>query len=177
MATGEAKFGSITVLVNNAGITGPSVDTADLNEEEYLKMCAINQHSVFFGMKAVIPAMQQADGSSIVNILSIAGIVASLGSTIACTGSKYAVRGMSKKAAVEYGAHNIRVNSVHPSAILTPMLDQNPQEQLDYVKRSIPLGRIAEPKEVSALVLFLASDEASYISGGEYLVHGGWAAR
>lgn len=178
VAAGESKFGKITVLVNNAGILGPITKTADLSEADFQNVCAVNQTSVFLGMRAVIPGMLAAGIGSIVNISSIAGIAANYGfPSIAYVGSKFAVRGMTKATAIEYGPQNIRVNSVHPGFIRTPMMvdatDENGGESIAL----IPLGRIADPAEVSNLVLFLASDDASYITGAEHLVDAGMMAQ
>jgi 3alpha(or 20beta)-hydroxysteroid dehydrogenase len=174
----EAAFGRITILVNNAGILGPITRTADMTEADFLKVCAVNQTSVYLGMKAVIPSMLAAGIGSIVNISSIAGIAANYGfPSIAYVGSKFAVRGMSKATAIEYGPNNIRVNSVHPGFIRTPMMVEGTDENGGESLGMIPLGRIAEPVEVSNLVLFLASDEASYITGAEHLVDAGMLAQ
>jgi 3alpha(or 20beta)-hydroxysteroid dehydrogenase len=170
-------FGTIDILVNNAGILGPMATTADLTEEGYAQVCAINQHSVFYGMKAVLPVMVKAGRGSIVNISSIAGMAANYGfPSLAYVASKFAVRGMTKATAVEYGKHNIRVNSVHPGFIQTPMMVEATDEVGGDALAQIPLGRIAEPIEVSNLVLFLASDESSYITGSEHLVDAGMLA-
>ncbi len=177
VAKAEERFGKVDILVNNAGILGPMATTADLTDEGYEQVCQVNQHSVFYGMRAVLPAMLRAGGGSIVNISSIAGMAANYGfPSIAYVASKFAVRGMSKAVAVEYGRHNIRVNSVHPGFIQTPMMVEATDEGGGDALREIPLGRIAAPEEVSALVLFLASDEASYVTGAEYLVDAGMLA-
>jgi 3alpha(or 20beta)-hydroxysteroid dehydrogenase len=170
-------FGGIDILVNNAGILGAMANTEDLTEEDYLKVCAVNQHSVFYGMKAVLPAMLERGGGSIVNISSIAGMAANYGfPSLAYVASKFAIRGMTKATAVEYGKHNIRVNSVHPGFIMTPMMVEATNEEGGDALAEIPLGRIADPSEVSNLVLFLASDESSYITGSEHLVDAGMLA-
>ncbi|MCW6536072.1 SDR family NAD(P)-dependent oxidoreductase [Sphingomonas lycopersici] len=169
--------GTIDILVNNAGILGPMTTTAELSEESYRQVCAINQDSVFYGMKAVLPAMVKAGRGSIVNISSIAGMAANYGfPSLAYVASKFAVRGMTKAAAIEYGKHNIRVNSVHPGFIQTPMMVEATDEAGGDALAQIPLGRIADPEEVSNLVLFLASDESSYITGAEHLVDAGMLA-
>jgi 3alpha(or 20beta)-hydroxysteroid dehydrogenase len=174
----EQAFGPITVLVNNAGILGPMAKTVDLAEADYMHVCAVNQHSAFLGMKAVLPSMLRAGRGSIVNISSIAGMVANYGfPSLAYVASKFAVRGMTKAAAVEYGPHNIRVNSVHPGFILTPMMVEATDEVGGDALALIPLGRLADPDEVSQLVLFLASDESSYISGSEHVIDAGMIAQ
>jgi 3alpha(or 20beta)-hydroxysteroid dehydrogenase len=177
VARAEAAFGPVTVLVNNAGVLGPVAKTVDLDEAAYMKVCATNQHGVFLGMKAVIPSMLKAGGGAIVNISSIAGIVANYGfPNVAYVGSKFAVRGMTKAAAMEYGSKKIRVNSVHPGFIQTPMMVEATNEEGGDALALIPLGRIADPSEVTNLVLFLASDEASYITGAEHIVDAGMTA-
>jgi 3alpha(or 20beta)-hydroxysteroid dehydrogenase len=179
LKTAEDAFGPVNVLVNNAGILGPTKPAADFDYADYVRVCEVNQHGTFLGIKTVIPSMIRAGGGSIINISSIAGMAAPTGSpNLAYVASKFAVRGMSKAAAMEYGPSNIRVNSVHPGYILTPMMiagmgDSDGGAAAD----AIPIGRIAQPDEVSQVVLFLASDEASYISGAEYLVDGGILAQ
>lgn len=174
----ESTYGTVTVLVNNAGILGPIGETSELDEAEYLKVCAVNQHSQFYGMKTVIPSMKQAGGGSIVNISSIAGIVSIVGSpNLAYVGSKFASRGMTKHVAVEHGPDNIRVNSVHPGYIKTPMMVAATDEDGGGIGEQVPLRRMADPDEVSSLVLFLASDDSSYISGMEHVIDGALTAQ
>lgn len=178
VSEGTSAFGNITVLVNNAGILGPIAKTGEMTEEDYLKVIAINQHSVFLGMKTVLPSMLKAGIGSIVNVSSVAGMVAIYGCpSLAYAGSKFAVRGMTKATAAEYGSQNIRVNSVHPGFIMTPMMVEATDESGGDATGLIPLGRIADPSEVTNLVLFLASDESSYITGAEHIVDGGMIAR
>lgn len=171
------KFGNITVLVNNAGVLGPMAKTEDLDEDEYMKVCSINQHSAFLGMKSVLPSMVEAGIGSIVNISSIAGIVANYGfPSLAYVASKSAVRGMSKATAIEYGDKNIRVNSVHPGFIKTQMMADATDESGGEALKDIPLARLAEPIEVSKAVLYLASDDSSYVTGTEQVVDAGMTA-
>lgn len=170
-------LGAPTILVNNAGIIGPIHETTELAEEDYLRIVAINQHSQFYGMKTVIPFMKQAGGGSIVNISSTAGMISVVGSpNLAYVGSKFASRGMTKHVALQYGPDNIRVNSVHPGYILTPMMIAATDENGGGVADLVPLRRLADPDEVSSLVLFLASEDSSYISGTEHVIDGGLIA-
>lgn len=174
----EATFGPVTVLVNNAGIIGPIAETVEFDEDEYHRVCAVNQHSQFYGMKSVIPSMQKAGGGSIINVSSVAGLVSIVGSpNLAYVGSKFASRGMTKHVAVQYGNDNIRVNSVHPGYIKTPMMVAATDEEGGGITSQIPLGRMAEPDEVSQLMVWLASDESSYISGTEQVVDAGLTAQ
>ncbi|MFJ2557490.1 MULTISPECIES: SDR family NAD(P)-dependent oxidoreductase [unclassified Streptomyces] len=174
----EEAFGTVNVLVNNAGVLGPVTPTVELGEEEYLHVCAVNQHSQYYGMKTVIPSMQRAGGGSIVNVSSIAGIVSIVGSpNLAYVGSKFASRGMTKHVAVQYGPDNIRANSVHPGYIKTPMMAAATDENGGGIAEAVPLRRMSEADEVSSLVLFLASDDSSYISGTEHIIDGGLTAQ
>jgi 3alpha(or 20beta)-hydroxysteroid dehydrogenase len=174
----EMTFGPVTVLVNNAGIIGPIAETVELDEEDYHLVCAVNQHSQFYGMKCVIPSMQKAGGGSIINVSSVAGIVSIVGSpNLAYVGSKFASRGMTKHVAVQYGKDNIRVNSVHPGYIKTPMMVAATDEAGGGITSQIPLGRMADPDEVARLMVWLGSDESSYISGTEQVVDAGLTAQ
>ncbi|RIX52072.1 SDR family oxidoreductase [Paenibacillus nanensis] len=169
----EEAFGPVHVLVNNAGIT-TAKSILETSEEEYRRIVDINQVSVFLGMKAVIPSMQKAGGGSIVNISSINGIV---GGAVGYTDTKFAVRGMTKAAALECSHYGIRVNSVHPGVIATPMVVQeDTKAAVEEFAKHIPLKRVAQPEEVSNIVLYLASDESSYSTGAEFIVDGGITA-
>jgi 3alpha(or 20beta)-hydroxysteroid dehydrogenase len=177
VAAGEARFGPINVLVNNAGIIGPVAKTEELSQADFLKVCAVNQLGVFLGMQAVLPAMVAQGGGSIVNISSISGIVAIVGTpNLAYAGSKFAVRGMTKQVALEYGKQGIRANSVHPGYVKTPMMVAATDEDGGGAAAAIPIGRFAESDEISPLVVFLASDEASFITGMEHVIDGGMTA-
>ncbi|WP_435950902.1 glucose 1-dehydrogenase [Psychrobacter sp. DM8] len=168
------KFGQIDVLVNNAGITTHK-SILDTSVDDYRKILEINQVSVFLGMKAVIPTMKAAKQGSIINISSINGLV---GGAIGYTDSKFAVRGMTKAAALECAPFGIRVNSVHPGVIATPMISQgDTKDAVEAFAKTIPLQRVAQPEEVSSMVLFLASDDSSYSTGSEFIIDGGLTAK
>lgn len=169
----EAVFGPVNILVNNAGIS-MSKSIFDMSLEDYKKIVNINQVSVFLGMKSVLPSMQKAEGGSIVNISSMNGIV---GGAVGYTDTKFAVRGMTKAAALQVGHLGIRVNSVHPGVIETPMVTQGDAvKQIKEFAKSIPMRRMAQSKEVTNMVLFLASDESSYSTGSEFVIDGGLTA-
>lgn len=178
VAQAEARFGMVTVLVNNAGILGPVSPCAALTEAEFNQVCAINQTGVFLGIKHVLPSMQRAGGGSIVNISSISGVVAIYGTpNVAYAGSKAAVRGITKQVAIEYGKQRIRANSVHPGYIRTRMMtDALDEEGIKVASASVPIGRVGEAEDVANLVVFLASDESGFITGSEYMVDGGLTA-
>jgi len=174
---GQERFGTVNVLVNNAGILGTLAATTEMPEAEFLRVCAVNQTGVFLGMQTVLPGMIKGGGGSIVNISSIAGLVAIYGApNLAYVASKFAVRGMTKQVAVEYGAKNIRVNSVHPGYIKTPMMVAATDEGGGEALKQIPLRRMADASEVSNLVVFLASDESAFITGTEHVIDGGMTA-
>ena len=172
---GEERFGTVNTLVNNAGIIGDAASTIEFTAEQYQKVYEVNELGVFLGMKTVLPSIIKAGGGSIINISSIAGLGAEKDSpNLAYVGTKFAVRGMTKQVAVEYAHENVRVNSVHPGYILTPMMVAATQgaEGGGEIAKIIPLNRMAEPSEVSNLIIFLASDESSYISGAEHVIDG-----
>ena len=163
-----AHHGRIDILINNAGILRGArlVNTSD---EIWNETVAINQTGVFLGMRTVAPQMISQESGSIVNVSSVAGLEATFAS-MAYGATKWAVRGMTKIAALELGRNNIRVNSIHPGLINTEMTSEFDKEKM---VRGIPLGRQAEPSEVAAVALFLASEEASYCTGQEFTVDGG----
>ena len=166
------QFGVPNVLVNNAGILVlHRLDQA--TESEYRRVIDVNQVGVFLGMKAVIPAMRQAQGGSIVNIASTGGIVG-YPENIAYVASKWAVRGMTKAAALELAPHGIRVNAVHPGEIVTPMTAELEVTGAVSSTDDLPLGRFGRPEEIASLVLFLASDESSYMTGADCVADGGY---
>lgn len=178
VAAAEAKFGPVNVLINNAGILGPGAKATDLSLAAFEKVCAVNQTSVFLGAKHVIPSMIRAGGGSIVSISSISGIVAIYGTpNVAYAASKFAVRGITKQLAIEFGERNIRANSVHPGYIRTPMMTEAlDEEQMKIASASVPIKRVGEVEDVSNLVTFLASDESAFITGTEYVIDGGLTA-
>lgn len=168
----EAAHGPIDVLVNNAAIA-PIQAFDDITEADFRRVVDVNQLSVFLGMKAVVPSMQRAGGGSIVNISSIAGLVgAPMGLHYAAT--KFAVRGMTKSAAIALAERHIRVNSVHPGMIRTPLFEASGLE--DALLPVVPMHRVGLPEEVSSLLVYLASDESRYCTGAEFVVDGGLTA-
>lgn len=172
---GEERFGPINVLVNNAAVS-LEAPVAEMSLETYRRSVDINQAAVFVGMQAVYPSMLRAGSGSIINISSLAGMVGGP-NAIAYSATKFAVRGMTKVAAIEWGKDRIRVNSVHPGAIRTPMLMDHPN--YDIVKKygeTCPLGRMAEPEEITPLIIYLASDESSFCTGAEFIIDGGATA-
>lgn len=175
--TAVGTYGKLDILVNNAGISGSGGDLMDT--EMWDKLMAINARGVFLGIKYAVPAMQRAGGGSIVNISSISGFAGQDYTHMGYNASKGAVRLVTKSAAVQYAKDGIRVNSVHPG-IMPPMrtsvVTADP-EQRKRMLAEVPMGREGRREEVGSAVLFLASDEASYITGTELVVDGGFLAR
>lgn len=171
------KYGRVDVLFNNAGIGGALAATADYTEEDFDKVIAINLRGVWLGMKTVIPQMVKQKKGAIVNTASILGLVG-FAQAVAYTAAKHAVLGMTKVAAMEYAAQGIRINAVCPAFIKTPMVETGlTPDALQQIAQLHALGRLGESEEVAGLVLFLASDEASFMTGAAYLVDGGYTAR
>lgn len=173
--TAERVYGKLDILVNNAGI----VRMAPLDEtslEAWNEVINVNQTGVFLGMKHAIPALRRAGGGSIINISSIAGLVG-LANIPAYQASKGAVRLLTKNAAVQYAKERIRVNSIHPGRIATPMTAPLTPERREMVLSMTPLGRDGRPEEVAYGVLYLASDESSFVTGAELVIDGGFTAR
>ena len=170
------KMGPLNVLVNNAAIVFHAT-IADTTEEQFMQVVSINQLGVFLGMKSVLDSMKAAGKGSIINISSIDGLQ-SKNSLSAYSSSKWAVRGLTKAAALEMGKFNIRVNSVHPGGIYTAMhgSDFISAEEADQFYTSHALPRVGHPHEVANVTLFLATDEASYSTGAEFIADGGWSA-
>ena len=172
-----SSHGRIDVLVNNAGVfLGKRL--IDTTLEEYERLMRINATGVFLGMRAVAEPMREARAGSIVNISSVAGMVSAT-NAFAYGASKWAVRGMTKTAAVELARAGVRVNSIHPGMIQTEMLDEvigENDKRRDRMIAMVPLGNTAEPRDIANMALFLASDESRYATGSEFVVDGGWVA-
>jgi 3alpha(or 20beta)-hydroxysteroid dehydrogenase len=171
------KFGKLNVLVNNAGIITPVREIGDTSLNDYMKVINVNQVGVFLGMREVVEPMKKAGGGSIVNISSIDGLIGMYGATAYCA-TKFAVRGMTKVAALELGKYGIRVNSLHPGGVQTKILDDtglSPEDAAEAFKQ-IPLGRIGQSEEMATLAAYLASDDASYSTGSEFIADGGLTA-
>lgn len=169
-------FGKLDILINNAGILKLGlIESQSL--DEYLSVINVNQVGCWLGMKAAAPAIKAAGGGAIVNTSSTSGFIGTPGMS-AYTASKFAVRGMTKCAAMELGRYNIRVNSVHPGGIDTEMvrLPEFGAVDSEAVYGSLPIPRVGQPEEVAKLMVFLASDDASYSSGAEFLIDGGMTA-
>ena len=173
----ESKYGKLNVLVNNAGITLGTMGIEEMSEDQWDQMMDVNVKGVFLGTKQAIPAMRQAGGGSIINISSTAGLVG-IGRTAAYTASKGAVRLFTKATAIQHAKDGIRCNSVHPGPVNTPFLEEmlNNPEALAARLARVPLGRLAEPDDIAYGVLFLASDESSFMTGSELVIDGGTTA-
>ncbi len=176
-AVGEAvaRFGKLTTLVNNAGIYWPR-GTEEETLEGWNTMVAVNQTGVWLGMKAAVPAMREAGGGAIVNISSLYGLIGSPGS-ITYHATKGAVRLMTKSAALEYIGQGIRVNSIHPGQIDTPILGGLTPDQNAQIRAATPMGRLGRPEEIAYGSLYLCSDEAAFTTGAELVIDGGWFAQ
>ena len=172
LAAATARFGGLHVLVNNAGIFHPG-QIADTPVRDVEQQFRVNQLGPFLGMKHGQVPLRAAGGGCIVNISSIAGQLG-FPNAAAYVGTKWAVRGMTKTAALELAPAQIRVNSVHPGFIETPMLENNPPEANQAGIEATPLKRIGKPEEIAAAVAFLAGPDAGFVTGAELTVDGGW---
>ncbi len=174
--TAVDSYGKLTSLVNNAGITHLAT-LLEETREGWDRVIAVNQTSVWLGMKMAIPSMRDAGGGSIVNISSLYGIIGSIGMA-AYHASKGAVRILSKAAALEHAKDGIRVNSIHPGIIDTPLANSMlTEEYLKHLVEVTPLGRRGRPEEIAWGSVFLCSDEASFVTGTELVIDGGWMAQ
>ena len=175
VAATTERFGRVDVLVNNAGILH-LMPIAMTDVADYRRVIEVNQVGVFLGMKAVTSAMAANKSGSIINISSLAGMVGAQGHVAYCA-SKWAVRGMTKVAALELAPRGIRVHSIHPGLIDTPMVDTYREIGIaDAALSAVPLGRMADADDVSELALYLASDDSRYSTGSEFIVDGGMGA-
>ena len=173
-----ARFGRLDILVNNAGIVASGV-LEDTTSSQWDEIMEVNVKGAFLGSKASIPEMRKVGGGSIINISSISGNIGQDDVQPVYNASKGAVRILTKSTAVQYGKEGIRVNSVHPGMVDTPMIAgmMDDPEVAAYELAQIPLGRIAAPEEIAYGALFLASDESSYVTGSELMIDGGYTAR
>lgn len=170
-------FGALHIACNNAGIGGPSAPTGEYPLDGWEKVISVNLNGVFYGMRYQIPAMLKAGEGAIVNIASILGQVGFAGSS-AYVAAKHAVVGLSKNAALEYSSQNIRINSVGPGFIITPLIEKNlTQDVMNFLASKHPIGRLGKSEEVAELVLWLSSPKASFVSGSYYAVDGGYLAQ
>jgi 3alpha(or 20beta)-hydroxysteroid dehydrogenase len=174
VAVAEKRFGRLDILVGNAGIAVRE-SLLDTSDEAWDRAIAVNQRGIFLGMRHCIPTMIRSGGGSVVNVSSVLGVSGGPGYA-AYQASKHAVIGLTRSAAHTYGPDQVRVNVVCPGLVLTPMSAQNPKELQRALIDRIPLRRGAEPMELAHVVLFLASDDASYVTGAQVTVDGGMIA-
>ena len=175
LAQVEKDFGALHIAHNNAGILGDIAPLVDQSNDSWRKVMSVNLDGVFYSMKHEIPLMKKSGYGSIINMSSIMGAVAFANSS-AYIASKHAIVGLTKAAAIECAVDGIRVNSVGPSVIKTPILDVLPQEDLAGIAARHPVNRLGTCEEVAALILFLASPAASFVTGSYYAVDGGYLA-
>lgn len=173
--TAVSTYGKLDILVNNAGILQME-GVEDITREVWDRVIAVNQTGVWLGMKTAVPALRKAGGGSIVNISSISGLVGT-GMQTAYQASKGAVRIMTKTAAVQYAKEGIRVNSVHPGPIDTPMTTGLDRELWQMFLNSVPLRRAGTAEDIALGVLYLASDDSAYVTGAELVIDGGYTAQ
>ena len=175
--TAKRTYGGLHLAVNNAGIGGPSAPTGEYPLEGWHKVIDTNLHSVFYGMRYQIPAIIASGGGAIVNMASILGSVG-FANAPAYVAAKHGILGLTKVAAMEYAKQGVRINSIGPGFIDTPLLAKNLDEAaLTYVRGLHPVGRLGTSEEVAALTSFLLSDQASFITGSYHLVDGGYTAQ
>jgi NAD(P)-dependent dehydrogenase (short-subunit alcohol dehydrogenase family) len=178
-----AQFGGVNIMVNNAGISGSPLPTDQVSEDDWDRVQAVNVKGVFFGTKHTIPHLRAAGGGAVINLSSIAGLIG-IGGIAPYHASKGAVRLMSKNDAITYAAEQIRVNSIHPAYIWTPMVENHLRAtapDLDAAKAAAgmahPVERMGEPDDIAWAVVWLASDEAKFVTGAEIVIDGGYTAR
>lgn len=168
----QSAFGELTTLVNNAGIYHP-IGIEEETREGWDRTIATNQTGVFLGMQACIPALKASENGAVVNIASLLGLLGAY-KCFAYHASKAAVKMMSKAASLELAPYNIRVNSIYPGSIMTPIIANMSEDERDMTVRTIPLGRWGEPDDIAKASLFLCSDDASYITGAQLSIDGGF---
>ncbi len=172
-----AAFGRLDIAVNNAGIGGEAKLTGEYSIESWRKVIEVNLNGVFYCMRYQIPQMLAQGGGAIVNMASILGSVG-FATAVAYVSAKHGVLGLTKTAALEYGKQGVRINSVGPGFIRTPLLERSLDEQtMEHLSGLHAMGRMGESQEVADLVAFLCSDQASFLTGGYYLVDGGYTAQ
>jgi NAD(P)-dependent dehydrogenase (short-subunit alcohol dehydrogenase family) len=178
-----ARFGGLSVMVNNAGISGSPKPTEQVSEAEWDRVQAVNVKGVFFGTKHAIPHLRASGGGAIINLSSIAGLIG-VGGIAPYHASKGAVRLMSKNDAITYAPEKIRVNSIHPAYIWTPMVENHlraTSDDLEAAKAAAgavhPIGHMGEPDDIAWAVVWLASEEAKFVTGAEIVIDGGYTAR
>ena len=171
------KYGVLDILFNNAGI-GDTQNLEETSVENYMKTIAVTQNSVFLGMKFATPLLKKSKHASVINNSSIFGITGGFGASPAYHAAKGAVRLMTKSAALGWATAGIRVNSVHPGFVDTPILGNAKETELGKVLLQVtPMNRLGRPEEIAAGVVFLASDDASFMTGSELIIDGGYTAR
>ncbi len=176
--TAVSAYGKLNVLVNNAGILIRKT-LEETTGEDWDRIMSINAKGVFLGTRAAIPAMREAGGGSIVNISSTAGLVSSPSGSASYTATKGAVRLLTKSTAIQYAKEGIRCNSVHPGPIETDMIQDSLSDpaQMELRMQRLPMGRVGKPEEVAYGVIYLASDESSFVTGSELVIDGGTTAQ
>ncbi|MEM0127525.1 MAG: SDR family oxidoreductase [Thermoplasmatales archaeon] len=177
----EKEIGPVTALVNNAGISPKAVPSEDVNADEILRTFSVNVFGVMYCNKYAIKQMKEAGHGSIVNVSSVIGVVGSKNSAVYAA-SKAAILGLTKADAITYSSHNIRVNAVVPGYAKTPLIEKasmssgDPSLYYDNLTKKHPIGRLAEPKEIAQAILFLLSKRASFVTGSEFVVDGGYTS-